>query len=94
MTRPAPQIERRADTPPNARSPGSGDRPKVNADSNRPTMPPRKVWFTFLAILAINYIVMRLLFPSPDAAVTIPYTVFKQEVARGNVEAIYSKGES
>jgi len=57
-------------------------------------MPPKKVWLTFLAILAINYIVMRLLFPSPDAAVTIPYTAFKQEVARGNVEAIYSKGES
>jgi cell division protease FtsH len=57
-------------------------------------MPPKKVWLTFLAILAINYVLMRLLFPSPDAAVTIPYTAFKQEVARGNVEAIYSKGES
>jgi|HigsolmetaAR201D_1030396.scaffolds.fasta_scaffold01371_10 cell division protease FtsH len=94
MTRTAPQVERRADTPPNARVPGSGDRSKVDENSGRPTMPPKKVWLTFLAILAINYIVMRLLFPSPDAAVTIPYTAFKQEVARGNVEAIYSKGES
>jgi cell division protease FtsH len=94
MMRTAPQVERRADTPPNARVPGSGDRSKVDENSGRPTMPPKKVWLTFLAILAINYIVMRLLFPSPDAAVTIPYTAFKQEVARGNVEAIYSKGES
>jgi len=52
------------------------------------------VWATFLMILVLNYMLMRLLFPSPDAAITVPYTVFKEEVARGNVESIYSKGES
>lgn len=60
----------------------------------RPTLPPRKVWIAFLIILLINYIVMRLLFPSPDAALVIPYTAFKQQAANGNVEAIYSKGDS
>jgi cell division protease FtsH len=93
MTRP-PQLERRVDKPQNERGPASGDRSKGDAGSNRPTMPPKRVWFTFLAILVINYILMRLLFPAPDDALTIPYTAFKQEVARGNVESIYSKGES
>ena len=57
-------------------------------------MPPRRVWVVFFAILVINYAVMRLLFPSASAALTIPYTVFKQEVASGNVAEIYSKGAS
>jgi cell division protease FtsH len=55
-------------------------------------MPPRKMWLTFVVILLVNYVVARALFPSPDAAVTIPYTTFKAEAARGNVESIYSKG--
>ena len=30
--------------------------------------------------------------PSPEAPVTVPYTLFKEEVRKGNVEAIYSRG--
>ena len=52
----------------------------------------RRTWLTFLAIIALNYVAMRLLFPSPDAAITVPYTAFKAQVAKRNVEAIYSKG--
>jgi cell division protease FtsH len=59
-----------------------------------PGLPPRSAWLTFLAILALNYVLMRLLFPAPQDAITIPYTVFKQQVERGNVEAIYSQGAS
>jgi cell division protease FtsH len=57
-------------------------------------MPPRRTWLTFLVVIALNYLLMRWLLPSPDAAITVPYTAFKQEVAKGNVEAIYSKGAS
>jgi len=57
-------------------------------------MPPRNTWLTFLAILGINYLLMRLLFPDTNAPVTVPYTAFKEQVAAGNVEAIYSKGSS
>jgi hypothetical protein len=32
--------------------------------------------------------------PSPEAPITVPYTFFKEEVGKGNVEAIYSQGES
>jgi cell division protease FtsH len=58
----------------------------------RASLPPRNVWMSFLAILALNFLLVRLLWPNPNAAIAVPYTVFKQEVAQGNVEAIYSKG--
>ena len=57
-------------------------------------VPPRRVWWTFLAILLANYVLMRVLFPGDDAPVTVPYTAFKEEVAKGNVQAIYSQGAS
>lgn len=79
---------RNARTPPRAAGEGREQTPHQSA------MSPRRTWLTFLAILAVNYLVMRLLFPGPDEAVTIPYTAFKEEVAKGNVESIYSKGES
>ncbi|HET9665094.1 MAG TPA: ATP-dependent zinc metalloprotease FtsH, partial [Burkholderiales bacterium] len=45
-------------------------------------------------IIIINYLLMRLIFPGPEEPVTIPYTYFKQQVVKGNVSAIYSKGSS
>jgi cell division protease FtsH len=60
----------------------------------QPRLPPRKAWAFFLAVLVINYLVMSLLFPSGDAPVTIPYTVFRDEVGKGNVSAIYSRNTS
>ena len=32
--------------------------------------------------------------PSPEAPVTVPYTLFKEEVRKGNVKAIFSRGET
>jgi len=55
-------------------------------------LPPRKAWGLFALILLINYLVMSYLFPGGDAAVTIPYTAFREQVAKGNVAAIYSRG--
>jgi cell division protease FtsH len=57
-------------------------------------MPPRKTWLWFLLAVLANYLLVRLLFPSPEGAVTVPYTLFKDEVSRGNVQAIYSQGET
>lgn len=56
-------------------------------------MPPRRAWLWFLFILLLNYLLMRSLFPDANQPVKIPYTLFKQEVTRGNVAAIYSRGE-
>jgi cell division protease FtsH len=61
---------------------------------NPGSLPRSRTWLTFLAIIALNYFVMRWLVPGPDEAITIPYTAFKEQVAAGNVEAIYSKGAS
>jgi cell division protease FtsH len=57
-------------------------------------MPPRRTWLTFAIIVVMNYLLVSLLFPRPDAPATVPYTVFKQQVEQGNVKAIYSKGAS
>ena len=54
--------------------------------------PARRTWVALLAILAVNYLLMRWLVPAGHEAITIPYTSFKEQVAAGNVEAIYSKG--
>ena len=57
-------------------------------------MPPRKVWALFLGVLLINYFVSTLLFPSADAPITVPYTVFRDQVGKGNVTSIYSRNTS
>jgi cell division protease FtsH len=49
------------------------------------------MWWTFLAVLLVNWLVVRYWFPAA-AELTVPYTVFKQQVADGNVKAIYSEG--
>jgi cell division protease FtsH len=54
----------------------------------------RRTWLTFLLVLLANYLLVRILFPAPDEAITVPYTFFKEQVVKGNVESIYSRGES
>ena len=57
-------------------------------------MPPRKTWLWFVLVLLANFLLVRLLVPGPEAPVTVPYTLFKEEVRKRNVEAIYSRGET
>jgi cell division protease FtsH len=57
-------------------------------------MPPRRTWLWFVLILLANYMLMRLLMPSPEGPVTVPYTFFKEEIRKGNVKAIFSRGET
>jgi cell division protease FtsH len=42
----------------------------------------------------VNVLLVRVLFPGSGDPVTVPYTLFKVEAARGNVERVYSRGES
>ncbi|MBN1240285.1 MAG: ATP-dependent metallopeptidase FtsH/Yme1/Tma family protein, partial [Gammaproteobacteria bacterium] len=55
-------------------------------------MPPRNAWLWFLLILLANFLLVRLFFPSADEA-TVPYTVFREQVGSGNVEAIFNQGQ-
>ena len=57
-------------------------------------MPPRRTWLWFALILLANFLLFRFLFPGPEAPVEVPYTFFKEEVRAGNVEAIYSQGDT
>lgn len=68
--------------------------PLPEGNENGVNMPPRRTWMWFLVLLVFNYFLMSTLYPDPTAPTTIPYTLFKEEVAKGNVGAVYSKGES
>lgn len=52
-----------------------------------------KTWLAFLAILILNYLLVKFFLPETSPSVNIPYTLFKQEVVKGNVKTIYTKGE-
>jgi cell division protease FtsH len=67
--------------------------PKPNGPT-RPTLPPRKYWLLFAGVLLVNYLLSTYLFPPADAPITVPYTVFRDEAAKGNVAAIYSRATS
>ena len=56
------------------------------------SMPPGRTWGWFFVLLAVNYFLVRLFMPSPEQPTTVPYTFFKNQVANGNVGAIYSEG--
>ena len=59
-----------------------------------PRLPPGRMWWIFLGILLANWLVARWLVPAADAPVTVPYTVFREQAAQGNVVSIYSRGTS
>jgi len=85
MALPGQQTQRESPAGGGAQPPGKPPAPK---------MPPGKTWLWLLAILAANYLLARLLLPGPEAPITVPYTLFKEEVGRSNVESIYSHGDS
>ena len=76
------------------RLPSDSNRPGAAKDGNKATMPPSKTWLWFVGVLLANYLLVRLLFPSAGTPVTVPYTLFREEVAKHNVESIYSQGET
>jgi len=57
-------------------------------------MPPRKTWAWFLFAVILNYMLFRFLIPAAATPVAVPYTLFKEEVHKDNVKAIYSQGET
>jgi len=79
----APRSVRRIDrnpTPPSPRPP------------NR--IPPRRAWMWFAIALILNFILARYLLPAGETPLTVPYTLFREQVEKNNVKAIYSRGES
>lgn len=67
---------------------------RPNRTSDQIKMPPRHTWMFILAILFINYFIVRLFMPTHPETTTVSYTFFKTQVGSGNVGAIYGEGES
>src|SRR5918996_2756957 len=67
---------------------------RASGPERQSTMPPRRSWLWFAVILLANFLIVRLLFPGPEAPVEVPYTVFKEEVRAGNVESVFSQGDT
>ncbi|HKE38773.1 MAG TPA: ATP-dependent zinc metalloprotease FtsH [Casimicrobiaceae bacterium] len=57
-------------------------------------MPPRSTWLWFAIALVVNFLLVRSMVPGAETPLTIPYTFFKDEVSKGNVAAIYSRGDT
>jgi cell division protease FtsH len=88
-----PQTQRNSDSTPAGRIQPSDGRSRATQGPGQAKMPPRKTWLWFVLVLLVNYVLMRLLMPGPGAPVTVPYTLFKEEVRKGNVKAIFSRGD-
>ncbi|MFA7606167.1 MAG: ATP-dependent zinc metalloprotease FtsH [Rhodocyclaceae bacterium] len=58
------------------------------------SLPPRRNWAGFILLLLANYFIVSLFFPGQQGPEPISYTVFRAELARDNVEAIHTRGES
>ena len=86
------QTQRNTNLAPPGRIKASDGRGAAKAPG-QPKMPPRKAWLWFVLALLANFLLVRLLIPGPKAPVTVPYTLFKEEVKKRNVEAIYTRGE-
>ena len=69
-------------------------RPSAQKQTPQTKIPPRKTWLWFLLILLVNFLLVRLMTPTAEEPVTVPYTLFKEEVRKGNVQAIYSRGDT
>ncbi|HXS79428.1 MAG TPA: ATP-dependent zinc metalloprotease FtsH [Gammaproteobacteria bacterium] len=57
----------------------------------RPTL-PRYIWLWFVGALVVNFVATRYMVPPADEPIVVPYTVFKAQVAAGNVAEIYARG--
>jgi cell division protease FtsH len=51
------------------------------------------MWLWFLGVLAVNFFLAKFLMPGAEGPVTVPYTLFKDEVTKGNVQAIHSRAD-
>ena len=72
----------------------SDEQRRAPGPAGQSNMPRARSWLWFALILLVNFMLVRFLFPGPEAPVEVPYTFFKDEVRAGNVESIYSQGDT
>lgn len=83
-----------SDTTPSPGVRPAPSRPGGGKDERRGMLPPRRTWLWFVVAMIVNYFIVRMLTPGGEPSVTVPYTLFKEEVTKGNVQAIYSRGDT
>jgi cell division protease FtsH len=88
------QARRTDELPQSDRGKRPPPKPGESSAAEPTRLPPRKAWLWFFFILLANYALARMLMPGGEEPVTIPYTVFKEEVRKGNVQAIYSRADT
>lgn len=88
------QKGRKSDAAPAGRVQPAAAGPGAAKGSGAAKMPPRRTWLWFVLVLGVNFLLVRLLMPAAEGPVTVPYTLFKEEVRKGNVQAIYSQGDT
>src|SRR5215218_1686861 len=93
MTTPQDNTNTTERAPRSSGSPPDGPRREPGA-GGRGAMPPRRTWLWFALILLANFLLFRFLFPGSEAPLEVPYTYFKEQVRAGNVQSIYSQGDS
>ncbi|MCC2643319.1 MAG: cell division protein [Nitrospira sp.] len=94
MSVPGQSTRRSGDQKPERRIQPSGNKSGIREGIEQMKMPPGKTWLWFMLILLTNFFLVRMLMPGAEAPVTVPYTVFKEEVRKGNVEAIYGRADT
>ncbi|CAA9283799.1 MAG: Cell division protein FtsH, partial [uncultured Chloroflexia bacterium] len=84
---------------PEERGGATATRRNEQEDKNQPgtsnipnTMRSSRFWIILLALLALNWFLAPLLFPETNNRIEIPYSLFKQQVAAGNVSEITDTG--
>jgi cell division protease FtsH len=68
--------------------------PEYSNKGTQMKVPPARSWLVYVLLLLLNFIIVSWLFSGSSGAVTIPYTLFKDEVGKNNVAAISSQGNT
>jgi len=78
-----------------SRPPGP-EQARRNASGPGRSFPPKLSWpwVLLLIFLAVNYFVAPIVVPDTSDRVTIPYTAFKDQVQKGNVSEITTRGDA
>ncbi|HVP56707.1 MAG TPA: ATP-dependent zinc metalloprotease FtsH [bacterium] len=87
------QMQSKSTPDPNQNFPPKKSTPGGPDDGPQWKMPHWRAWLWFAAILLLNYLLVTFLF-SGSGAVTIPYTLFKEEVGQNNVSLVSSHGDT
>jgi len=92
--RSVPPAPRRAKEEQKHRTP-LGRNPRSPDEPPKPGRPAGCSWWLALpALILINYLVVNVFFPSTSGPVEVPYSLFREQVAAGNVTTIATRGDT